>query len=189
MAKLLADSPGARRLIRAIILILQSYGPFCLVYTIWVLAAKTWHPLAFGKDQFLNNWTLWCLWFPESLLYVFFLGYARYIQAEAIHPSKRTRHERLALFSKVRSEIYDPVSFLTWWFRGARVGDIGREEMKRFINWTFWEGRAGEEKGDEAEIEEYIRKVEEMMPEPFPEGEGKARSLRLTLDAIEIEAR
>lgn len=191
MAKMLVDSPGNRRAIRATILILQSYGPFCLAYTIWVLAARTWQPLSFGKDVFLNNWTLWCMWFPEALFFLFFQVYARYIQAEAIHPPKRTRDERLALFSKVRSEIYDPVSFLSGWFRGSNVEDIGREEMKRFCDWAFWEGRAGEaeEKGDAEEIEEYIQKVEMMMPGPFPEGKGKAKSLRLTLDPIEIEAR
>ncbi|CAK4030328.1 hypothetical protein AC579_4856 [Lecanosticta acicola] len=188
---MLLDTPANRRAIRAIIWILQSHGVFCLAYTIWVLAAKTWQPLSFGKDPFLNNWTLWCIWFPEAFFYLYFLGYARYIQCEAVHPPKRTREERLALFSKVRSEIYDPVSFLSGWFRGSRIEDIGRKEMERFVDWAFWDGRASEagEEGDAAEIEEYIQKIEKMMPGPFPEGDGRAKSLRLTLDPIEIEAR
>lgn len=191
MAKMLKDSPGNRWTIRSVISILQAYGPFCLAYTIWVLAARFWQPLSFGRDKFLNNYVLWSLWAPEAVFYLFFVGYNQYIQRKAIHPPKRSPEERRALFSKIRSEIYDPAVFLSGWFRGSPVEDIGREELRRFTDWAFWDGRAGEvgEKGDADEIEEYIEKMERMMPKGFLEGSGKARSLRLTLDPIEIEPR
>ncbi|KAF2163373.1 hypothetical protein M409DRAFT_26410 [Zasmidium cellare ATCC 36951] len=188
---MLKDSPGNRWTIRSVISILQAYGPFCLAYTIWVLAARFWQPLSFGRDRFLNNYVLWSLWAPEAVFYLFFVGYNQYIQRKAIHPPKRSPEERRALFSKVRSEIYDPAVFLSGWFRGSPVEDIGREELRRFTDWAFWDGRAGEvgEKGDADEIEEYIDKMERMMPKGFLEGPGKARSLRLTLDPVEIEPR
>lgn len=191
MAKMLRDSPSNRRSIRLVISILQSYGPFCLAYTIWVLAARFWQPLGFGKDRFLNNYFLWSIWAPEAVFHLFFIGYNLYIQRKAIHPPKRTRDERLALFSKVRSEIYDPVVFLSGWFRGSPVEHIGRDELRRFVDWAFWEGRAGEaeENDDQDEIDEYIQKMEKMMHNNFQEGFGKAKSLRLTLDPIEIEPR
>lgn len=122
---------------------------------------------------------------------MFFVGYNLYIQREATHPPKRTKEERWALFSKVRSEIYDPAAFLSGWFRGSPVEDVGRDELRKFTDWAFWEGRAGEagEQGDDGEIEEYIQKIEKMMPKGFVEGPGKARSLRLTMDPIDIESR
>lgn len=72
--------------------------------------------------------------------------------------------------------------------------DIGRDELRKFTDWAFWEGRAGEageqgDDGDDGEIEEYIQKIEMMVPKGFVEGPGKARSLRLTMDPIEIESR
>lgn len=191
MAKMLKDSPSNRRAIRLVISILQAYGPFCLAYTIWVLAARFWQPLNFGKDGFLNNHVLWSIWAPEAVFYLFFIGYNLYIQRKAIHPPKRTREDRWALFSKVRSEIYDPAAFLSGWFRGSPVEDIGHEELRRFVDWAFWEGRAGEagHEGEDAEIDEYIQKMAKMMPTGFEKGPGKAKSLRLTLDPIEIEPR
>ena len=86
MAKMLVDSPKSRRDIRLVIAVLQSYGPFCLAYTVWVIAAKIWQPLAFGRNWFLNNHLLWSLWAPEAAFYIFFLGYAQWIQRKAIHP-------------------------------------------------------------------------------------------------------
>lgn len=69
--------------------------------------------------------------------------------------------------------------------------DIGRDELRKFTDWAFWEGRAGEagEQGVDDEIEEYIQKIEQMVPKGFVEGPGKARSLRLTMDPIVIESR
>ncbi|KXT15291.1 hypothetical protein AC579_4856 [Pseudocercospora musae] len=188
---MLKDSVTNRAAIRIVIWALQSYAPFCVGYTAWSLLAQRYPLLGLGYERFLNNTILWCLWAPEAAFYFFFVFYQHYIQQEAIHPPKRTQDERLALFNKVRSEIFDPVSFLSGWFRGADPKDIGREELKRFVDWAFWEGRAGqgEKSSDAREIEEYIQKIEIMMPEPFQEGKGKMQSLRLTLDPIIIEAR
>ena len=188
---MLKDTPSDRRMIRLVVWILSSYGPFCLAYATWVLAAKTCHPLSFGRDGFLNNTTLWILWAPEALWYLWFQVMAVYIQREAVHPPKRTREERIALFNKVRDEIYDPEQFLSGWFRGSPVEDIGRDSLHEFVEWAFWDRRAGapRDEGDEQEIEEYVQKIEKMIGKTFPPGRGKAKSLRLTLDPVEIEAR
>lgn len=192
MAKLVDDTPLNRVLIRAIIFLFSVYAPFCLGYVTWSAVATRLYPfLSLGFDDYLNRPWLWALCFPEAVFYVFFIWFKQYVNRGAIHPPKRTRDERLNLFNKARSEIYDPVSFLGGWFRGAQAEDIGRDELRRFVDWAFWEGRAGEDEkdGDEKEIEDYIRKIEKMMPRPFPEGPGKAKSLRLTLDPVDIEAR
>ena len=121
------------------------------------------------------------------------LFYRIHLQRAAEHPPLRTQEERRALFAKVRSEIHDPEKFLSGWFRGAKPEDIGREELRSFLNWAFWDGRAklgqdGEDE-DEDEMGEYFHKIEKMMRTPFAEGKGKARALRLTLDPIEMECR
>ena len=81
--------------------------------------------------------------------------------------------------------------FVIGWFRGAKVEDIGREDLKIFLDWAFWEGRADIKPGgrDAEEVEEYIAKMEASMPAPFQPGRGNAKSLRLTLDPIEMECR
>ena len=188
-ASMLKDSSTNRRIIRIVISIFHAHGPFCLCYTLWVLAARCWPILAFGRERFLNRWALWFFCIPEAIWYLFMLCYAQYIQREAVHPPIRSRDERRQLFRKIRSEIYDPITFVSGWFRGADPQAIGKDELRKFIDWAFWEGRAGEEHGDADEIEEYIRQIEKMMPKGFAEGAGNAKSLRLTLDAIEIEPR
>ena len=87
----------------------------------------------------------------------------------------------------MRREVYDPDKFLFGWFRGAKADDIGREDLRSFLNWAFWDGRATS--ADEKELEYYMGKVETMMRKPFKPGYGTAKSLMLTLDPIEMECR
>ena len=177
---MLADTRANRLLIRAIILWLQYIGPFCFAYTVC-------NAIQYWPDLLLDTtWRIYAA--AESVFFLFFAWYARRLQHEAVHPPLRNRQQRKALFKKIRAEIHNPASFLSGWFKGAKIEDIGREEVKRFINWAFWEGRATGEK-DDVEVEEYIQKIEQMMPEPFQQGWGRAKSLRLTMDPIVMEPR
>lgn len=74
-----------------------------------------------------------------------------------------------------------------FWFKGAEFEAIGREEMKRWLDWALFEGRSTEE--DEQEIERYVGELEEMLGKKFMEGKGTAVPLRLTLDPIEMRYR
>lgn len=203
--KMIADTPTNRILIRTIIVFFQSYAPLCVGYITWSLLASRWPACSFGiesSSRYLlreRGW-LWRVCLAEAIFYLFFfsLWYKKHVQREALHPPLRTRAERENLFRKCQREILDPEAFLSGWFRGANPEDIGREELKRFLNWSFWDGRArvagekeddGDANADAAEIEQYIDKMSVMMPQPFLPGAGKAKSLRLTLDPVEIEAR
>lgn len=170
-------------ILRLLIVILQSLGPGCLVYTAWNIRT-TWPawPIA-------NTFQAWCA--LEAAFFVFFLFYRRHLQRPACHPTPLTKAERNALFSKVRSEVSDPEKYFSGWFRGAKIEDIGREDVKLFLSWAFWDGAADLTPGgaDDEEMEEYVTKVERMMRTPFKPGRGTARSLRLTLDPIEMECR
>lgn len=170
-------------LIRSIILLLQWLGPACLGYTLWTIG-KAWP--AVPEISVLRTWCA-----AESLFLIFFQWYRVYLQREAAHPPLRSKKERKALFAQVRREVHDPDRFLSGWFRGAKAEDIGREDVKLFLNWAFWDGRADQSVGgaDEKELEYYLTKVETMMRKPFKPGHGKARGLRLTLDPIQMESR
>ena len=87
--------------------------------------------------------------------------------------------------------MHDPDRFLSGWFRGAKAEDIGRDDLKDFLNWAFWDGRAITTPGgaDEKELEYYMVKVETMMRKPFKPGNGSAKPLRLTTDPIQMECR
>lgn len=127
----------------------------------------------------------WCI--AETAFYGFFLWYRVHLQKDTIHPPLRRREERRALFDKVRSEIHDPRKFIEGWFRGAKIEDIGREDLKDFLSWAFWEGRNGKE--DEDELEGLVQETEQMLSHKFASSNGKVAAIRLTLDPIEMECR
>jgi hypothetical protein len=165
--------------VRVVIFILQWLGPCFLGYTAWIFAN------AWPEVPAINGFRVWGL--AESLFFLFFLWYRRHLQRDAVHPPLRSMKQRKALFAKVRREVHDPDKFLSGWFRGAKPETIGREDLRSFLNWTFWDGRAGP--ADHKELEYYMNKVEAMMRKPFTPGHGQAKGLRLTLDPIEMECR
>jgi pimeloyl-ACP methyl ester carboxylesterase len=181
---MLNDSLGSLIFIRISVAGLQSIGPWSLAWTIWL-----------AYDLLFNHKQLSALRLPglqayaaaEALFYLFFLWYRRRLQREAVHPPLRTREERKQLVTQVRTEIHDVDKFLSGWFRGADPKDIGRDELKRFLGWTFWEGRVTDEHAEE--MEEYAQMIEEMAGHRFQEGRGKAKALRLTLDPIDMDVR
>jgi len=181
---MLNDSWASLVFIRVCIFALQAVGPCSLAWTAWLLC-----------DLLASRKTVTNLPLPglqagiaaEALFYLFFLWYRRHLQREAVHPPLRSREERKQLVEQVRAEIHDTDKFLSGWFRGAYPKDIGREGLKSFLDWTFFEGRATED--DAEEMEEYVRVVEKMAGHRFPEGTGRAKALRLTLDPIEMDVR
>lgn len=166
-------------LIRVVAFFLHWLGPCCLGYTAWHIT-KSW-----PEWPTITWFRAWCA--AESVFLIFFLWYRVHLQREAIHPPLRSKKDRKALFAKVRREVHDPDKFMSGWFRGAKPEDIGREDLRSFLNWAFWDGRAGS--ADEKEMQYYMSKVETMMRKPFKPGYGMARSLSLTLDPIEMYCR
>lgn len=169
--------------IRTVIFALQWLGPACLASTAWTLSTT------YPDLPTLTTFRLWCL--AESVFFLFFLYYRTHLQRPASHPPPRTKKERKALFTQVRREVHDPDRFLSGWFRGEKVEDIGRDDLKDFINWAFWDGRADMAPGgfDEKELEYYMGKVETMMRKPFKQGRGSAKPLCLTMDPVVMECR
>lgn len=178
------DSPGSLVFIRSVITLLQSIGPLSLAWTTWL----AYSALAGSSElRALRPTASQVYIVAEALFYLFFLVYRQYLQREAIHPPLRSRSQRKQLFDHIRAELHDVDRFLSGWFRGAKAEEIGREDLKAFLDWSFWEGRATAE--DEEEMEDYVRAMEEMAGHSFREGRGSARALRLTLDPIEMDVR
>lgn len=165
------------------ITLLRSLAPLSAVYT----AYNAYQYASYGEhtaSPALIALQLWCL--AETVFLLWFLAYRIYLQAEAVHPPLRSQDERRRLFNKVQDEVNDPERFMTGWFRGAKVEDIGKNEVRRFLNWSFWEGRATE--ADAEELEEYVGQTEKLAGVKLKEN-GGARSLRLTLDPVEMDYR
>ena len=177
---MLDDTLLSNIVIRVVIFILQWLGPCFLGYTAYFISS------AWPKTPLITGFRIWCT--AESLFFLFSLWFRRYLQRDAVHPPLKSQKQRKALFAKVRREIHDPDLFLSGWFRGAKPETIGREDLRSFLNWAFWDGRAGA--SDQKELEYYMNKVEAMMRKPFaPPGHGAAKGLRLTLDPVEMECR
>ena len=171
-------------LIRLVILVFQWIAPACVGYTAWNVT-QSWPE--WPINTIFQAWTA-----AETAFFVIFVAFYRsYLQRPALHPPPRSKEERQALFAKVRAEVHDPEKYFRGWFLGAKVEDIGRDDVKDFLNWSFWDGRAdiAHNSADEEEVCEYISKVEKMMRVPFRIGKCNATSLQLTLDPVEMECR
>lgn len=183
--------------IRSVVLLLHCTAPLCTVYTATLarravlsvrgpsFEAVAQSILSNPRWPRLTAFQYYCV--AETLFFLFYLWYRTFLQREAVHPPLLSKDERKQLFDHVRAEIHDPGKFLSGWFRGARVEDIGREDVKEFLGWVFWEGRNTRE--DDEEMEGITEEVEAMVGKRFKDGKGGVRSLRLTLDPIEMEWR
>lgn len=63
--------------------------------------------------------------------------------------------------------------------------EIKRENVKEFFIWAFF-NRGGPPGDDDDELDEYISATEEILGRPFEPGRGKAKSLRLTIDRVDM---
>lgn len=168
--------------IRTCIFLLQSIPPLSIAYTAYCILL--W-PSAKHFPHFLHEYLL-----LEAAFYAFFyLPFRAYLQRDATHPPLKSKDERRKLFRRVvqNTKPENVERHVRFWFKGAEFGAIGREEMKRWLDWALFEGRSTE--ADKQEIEGYVQKLEGMLGKKFMEGEGTAVPLRLTLDPIEMRYR
>ena len=127
---MLNDSWPQYAVTRVLICALQSLGPASLLYTAWNIS-RSWPAWPVN-----SMFQAWCA--LESVFLIFFLYFRVYLQRAATHPAPRSKDERKALFARVRAEVHDPDKFFSGWFRGAKIEDIGREDVKDFLDWAFW---------------------------------------------------
>jgi len=122
---------------------------------------------------------------------VFFLAlyrpYRTSMQAGARHPRASGRAEREALFARCTANLPQPELYLRRWFLGAELADIGRDNLREFLLWSFFDDDGAGELDEDAseELDIYVREFEILLGRALEPGRGPARSLRLTVDPIE----
>ncbi|KAF2170933.1 hypothetical protein M409DRAFT_63953 [Zasmidium cellare ATCC 36951] len=172
-------TPAEYAFIRACIFLLQTIPPLSVIYTAYdvLLVSKSWH-LPTPLRIWLEMETIFC--------FAFQLPYFLYLQRDAVHPPMRSRAERKELFrrSMTGSSSSDLEYDICLWFKGANIKDIGRDGVKSWLAWAFFEGRIADDSESAQELEEYTVDFERLLGRKFPLGMGKATPSRLTLDPI-----
>lgn len=164
--------------IRICIFILHHVAPFSILYcSITITKASTILRMRPAIESWLAAEALFCT--------CFYLPYRWYLQHSAIHPPPRSKEERRKLIDYVKDEMADPEQYIRGWFKGARIEDIGRQGVKEWLTWAFFD-RGWEEGKDESEIEEYTLEVESMLRRDLRPGKGAAKPLRLTIDPVDM---
>ncbi|KAI2638450.1 Alpha/Beta hydrolase protein [Xylaria nigripes] len=173
--------------IRLGILSLQYTTPICLGYLLVLTAIE-------GTTNALSRTSSWVLVGYSILdaLYALFIYYPynRRLKRKAEHPPLLPRAERRALFAQCLDNVPNISIYLRKWFLGADESDIRRENVSEFLSWAFFDRHPGNETAEELEeLDEYVVEVERRLGHHLQPGWGKAKSLRLTLDKIEVRYR
>ena len=131
-------------------------------------------------------WFLELIAASETAFYLFVYLPRRYVlQRKAIHPTTLPPEKRRELFKKCHDSVPDAEMYLKKWFKQAPVSEIKRDNVKEFFCWAFLnKGAWGPE--DDAELDEYVEKIEEHLGRKLEPGRGSADALRLTIDEVRM---
>ncbi|EGU73015.1 hypothetical protein FOPG_18784 [Fusarium oxysporum f. sp. conglutinans race 2 54008] len=160
-----------------------------LIYIVAILALTIFGPMSI---VFPIICVLFAALLAEGLFFVFIYGpHLARLTREAIHPPPLSREERRALFNRCFGNIPSPELYLKWWFLGADLDEIRRENVREFLLWAFFERGSVDEEGEaiEEELQQYISLLEQRLGRRFQDGRGNVKSLRLTLDSIKTTYR
>ena len=132
--------------------------------------------------------------FPVSLYLVAEAAFAalvylplkqRLSNSPAKYPDPLLRQDREELFDKCNESTPDPEHWLRKWCLDAPLQDIKRENLKEWLAWGFFSSDRVHP-ADEVELDEYVVKSEKMLERRLAEGRGKGKSLRLTVDKVDM---
>ncbi|KAF1817174.1 hypothetical protein P152DRAFT_453772 [Eremomyces bilateralis CBS 781.70] len=164
-------------LVRTSILALRAITPLSILYCSY----SFYH---FPQGPALQSLASYA--FLETAFYLFvYLPFSIYLQRAARHPEDMSTANREVLFNRCMDTIENPDQYLRKWFRNGDLDEIKRENVKEFLLWAFWNA----DKPDgvhEEELEKYCDGVEKKLGRKLAPGRGKAKSLRLTLDDVEM---
>ncbi|KAF2998469.1 hypothetical protein E8E13_002186 [Curvularia kusanoi] len=181
--------------IRLCIFALRLITPLSIFYVSFSLAE---HPTSAG-GRFLLTWSV----IEAAFWPLVYIPRKRALQAAAQHPPLLEKEERKALFWKIWDYIPHPEYYISRWFLGARPGEVRRDNVKEFFEWALLNRgtetedelvrRAQEDPEakieEEAELKEYVDGIETMLGRPLLPGRGPAKSLRLTIDEVNMRHR
>jgi len=175
---MLGTSAAEYAFIRVCISILHCVAPLSVLYCVIITIDSA---TMFRMRPAIELWLI-----AEALFWTcFFFPYRWYLQHAATHPPPRSKEERRKLVDCVKAEVTDPEQYIRGWFKGADVKDIRRKDVKEWLTWAFFD-RDWEDGKDEDEIEEYTLEIESMLRKRFRPGKGTVKSLRLTIDPVDM---
>ncbi len=164
--------------IRACIFFLHYIAPLSILYTFVVL---TFRPTSYRVPLILEI----CVLAETAFFFLVYLPRRYYLQHAAIHPPNLSPEDRLKLFNLCHDNVPDPEGYLSKWFLGAPASEIKRENVKDFFRWAFL--NTGEiDAADDAEIEGYVVRMENLLGRELEAGRGNAKPLRLSLDKVDM---
>ncbi|KAI0160604.1 hypothetical protein GGR57DRAFT_499284 [Xylariaceae sp. FL1272] len=172
--------------IRCCIFVLQYTTPICLTYPLISLARYGSSALSQTTNKLLIGYSVLDALYAGFIFY----PYSHRLTQAAKHPPTIPYSERKALFKRCTDNIPDFTRYLRQWFHGARVDDIGRENVRDFISWAFFD-RWPEQQTDaeNEETDEYIDEIEQRMRRSLKPGRGSAHGLRLTFEDVGVRYR
>ncbi|KAK7177821.1 alpha beta hydrolase fold family [Paraphaeosphaeria sporulosa] len=162
--------------IRACIFILHLIAPLSVL---WCLVSLFCPP--FHVSWILQVWAT----FETAFYLLVYHPRKIYLQRAAIHPTPISRERRRVLFQRCHQNIPDPELYLVKWFRDAPASEIKQENVRDFFRWAFLNTGEPNTMEDE-ELEEYIKKIEELLGRRIEPGRGNANCFRLTLDKVDM---
>jgi hypothetical protein len=107
------------------------------------------------------------------------------LQRAAAHPTLPSRADREELFERCSRTTSNPESYLSKWFLGSDHHEIKRENVKDFFRWAFL-NTGDSTVADDDELDKYTDGMETLLEREIPKGCGKAQSLRLTIDRVDM---
>ncbi|KAI1749598.1 hypothetical protein F4782DRAFT_533227 [Xylaria castorea] len=184
--KMIGTSVPEYIFIRISIVCLQYTTPICLVYLLSLIALK-------GTEE-ISSWTSTVVigYAILDALYalLIYYPYNRRLKQAAEHPPPLPRAERRELLIRCLNNIPDIASYLRTWFLKANPSEIRKDNVREFLSWAFFDRHPGNESAAELEeLDEYLAEIEQRIGYQLKPGKGKAESLRLTLDNIEVRYR
>jgi hypothetical protein len=122
----------------------------------------------------------------ETCFYLLvYLPIRYYVQYPAIHPKAPPKEELDLIFNKCSETITDPDHYLRRWFGDAPLDEIRLENVKEFLRWAFW-GTNNPHAVPEGDLDYCVSLLENKFGREIPPGRGKAKSLRVTIDDVDI---
>ena len=197
---MIGESTQALILIRLAIFSLRAITPISFTYIALILASPLLahvHPI-FNTSFFTLSSTSILAWmariFCLNEVWFYFWSQAR---IKSFAPLSKhdglTPAERNELFKKVSATIEDPEKFMLGWFNGAPIESIGKNNMRQWILWAFFNLPSSDPDMKDIsaenmkEIDVYVAELERKLGRTFPPGFNKdIKSIRLSTDPVNV---
>ncbi|KAH7070000.1 hypothetical protein BKA63DRAFT_93011 [Paraphoma chrysanthemicola] len=181
--------------IRTVIFGFRAVTPLSIFYVSFCIAEPPQTPFR----RFLLVWSL----IETAFWTLVYIPRKRALQADAQHPPSLTKDERKELYWKCWDKIPHPEYYVSRWFLGAKATDIRRDNVREFYEWALMNrGEESDEaktrrmqenpdecREEEEELDSYVDGTETLLGRKLEPGRGSAKSLRLTVDAVNMSHR